>query len=277
MSAEPLAVVFSDVDTLAVSTASLPSEALSLLREVALKRLPLVLSSTRSRAELDFIQHELGIHAPFVFESGAAVSVPPGYFRGHVRGARAVGERLVVPFGRPCQEVLTALRQAANQHGIELVGLSDLSIEQAASAWGVTPLEASRVKMREYGEPFRILRGGSRRESLFRALRAHGFMCTTGGRYDHVGGVGEGTGIGFLTDLYRDTFGATITVGLGSRRRDAELLARVDIPVIVPDEAEPPHIMKCHSPVRGRWLTALIGPKRRPAAGRSAFYGARLA
>jgi mannosyl-3-phosphoglycerate phosphatase len=255
-------VVFSDVDTLAGSTASLPTEALSLLREVALRRLPLVLSSTRSRAELDVIQQELGIHAPFIFESGAAVSVPPGYFRGPVQGAHAVGDRLVVPFGRPCREVIAELRQASAQLAIELVGLSDLSIEQTALAWGVTPLEASRVKMREYGEPFRILRGMSRRDTLFRALRARGFLCATGGRYDYVGAVGETAGMAFLLGLYRETFGSVVTIGIGTRHRDAELLAQVDVPIVVPAEPDPPHIMKLRSPRSSQWLATLLGPGR---------------
>ena len=261
-------MVFSDVETLAVSLASLPSEEVSLLREVALKRLPLVLSSTRSRAELDFIQHELGIHAPFIFESGAAVSVPPGYFRGHVHGARAVGDRLVVPFGRPCHEVIEGLKQASTQLGIDVVGLSDLSVEQTALDWGVTPLEASRVKMREFGEPFRILRGKKRRDSLLRAMRARGFTCATGGRYDYAGAVGEAAGIGLLSRLYRNTFGPIVTVGVGSQTRDAELLAHVDVPVVLPAEDDPPYIMKLGSPGRRHWITALIG--RGDAAHRAA-------
>lgn len=259
VSTEPLVVVLSDVDSLAASVASLPSEAISLFREVALNRLPLVLSSTRTRAELDFIQQELGLHAPFICESGAAVSVPPGYFRGHLPNARAVGGALVVKFGPSYSEVITALKQTADQVAVDLVGVSDLSVDETALTWGVGTLEASRVKMRECGEPFRILRGSGRRGLLFRALRARGLACTTGGRSDYVGAsVGERTGIALLKRLYRETFGPIVTVGVGSRRRDAELLAHVDVPLVVPDGDGPPEIMKPRPPTRVQWLTSLL-------------------
>lgn len=263
VSAEPLVVVFSDVDSLTASAASPPTEAAPLLREIGLKRLPLVLSSTRTRAEVAFIQQELGLHAPFIYESGGAISMAQGYFRGHVHGTRAVGGTLIVEFGRPYSEVKSTLRQTAASLDMDVVGLSDLSIEETALAWGVTPLEASRVKMREYGEPFRILRGTDRRDLLFRALRARGLACTTGGRSEYVGAPSaERMGIALLTRLYRETFGPVVTVGLGRLTADAELLAQVDVPLIVSARDEPPQIMKPQSARRTQWLTAVLQRSR---------------
>src|SRR6185503_17372638 len=82
MASELPIVVFSDPDQRAVGEAA---RALAALGRAAVS---LVLCSSKTRAEVETIQQALGIHHPFVCESGAATFVPAGYFPFDVPQAR---------------------------------------------------------------------------------------------------------------------------------------------------------------------------------------------
>jgi len=193
VSAGPPVVVFS-VDGLMACPHSMTSEVESVLRRVTAKRLPLVLFSTKTRAELEFIQQGLGLRHPFVCENGAAVYVPTGYFDIPVPTTRVVPGYEVIEFGRPYAEVVDALHRTARSLGIDIVGFHDMAIEDVAVEWRLPLLQARLAKMREYGEPFRIVSGNLRhRQQLIRALWPAGIACTCMGQYDHAGApAGEG-------------------------------------------------------------------------------------
>jgi mannosyl-3-phosphoglycerate phosphatase len=75
-------VVFSDVDAV-LKDPHLPpfATAASILRRVLLEDVSLVLCSSRTRAELEFIQQELGVNAPFICENGGGGFHPGRLFR----------------------------------------------------------------------------------------------------------------------------------------------------------------------------------------------------
>jgi mannosyl-3-phosphoglycerate phosphatase len=74
-------VAFSDVD--GVRCDPYPdsfTSAASTLRHLDPDEVPLVLCSSKRRAEIEGIQQELGIRHPFGCESGSAAFIPAGYF-----------------------------------------------------------------------------------------------------------------------------------------------------------------------------------------------------
>jgi len=235
VSAGPPVVVFS-VDGLMACPHSMTSEVESVLRRVTAKRLPLVLFSTKTRAELEFIQQGLGLRHPFVCENGAAVYVPTGYFDIPVPTTRVVPGYEVIEFGRPYAEVVDALHRTARSLGIDIVGFHDMAIEDVAVEWRLPLLQARLAKMREYGEPFRIVSENLRhRQQLIRALWPAGIACTCMGQYDHAGApVDEIAGIDLLCKLYRRALGPILTLGIGDPIRDRRVLDRMQIRIPAP-------------------------------------------
>jgi mannosyl-3-phosphoglycerate phosphatase len=248
MDHDPSVVVFANADCVSTTSASKDAGFAPFLRMTARSGIPLVLCSTRTRAELESLQQELGLQHPFLCENGAAVFVPYGYFGFAVPGARVVSGYEVIELGRPYPEVVDALHRTAGESGVDVVGFNDMSIEDIADAGGVSLLEARLAKLREYSELFRIPGAqSSRRQRLFRALWTRGHGCTTGGRYDYVGSpFDEGAGIDLIRRLYRRTFSRVVTAGCGDPAEDSALLERVDIPIAVPraNRADAPTIMK---------------------------------
>ena len=197
--------------------------------------IPLVLCPPQTRAEIEALQLEVGIAQPFISENGAAVFVPRGYLGGPVPHAMQTAAYDVLEFGRPYADVVGILRRTARHQRTEVVGFSDMSIEEVALDCGLSLMRASLAKLREYGEPFRILDLESgRRMRLFKALHDAGLGCTSGLRFDHVGApVDPALGVVVLTNLLRAAFGPLVTIGIGWSLADVPLLGRVDIPLVV--------------------------------------------
>ena len=199
------------------------------------EHVPLVFCSSKTRTELELIQQELGISQPFICENGAAVFIPRGYFGFSVGPAIGVAGYDVVEFGRPYAEVVTLLHRAADRLGIQVVGFSDMSVEEVALDCDVPLLQARLAKLREYSEPFRVI--DLKPDALARlrmALRVAGLECTSRGRYEHVGAFHRDLGGQFLRSLYKHARGDVLTVAFGDSRGAAPLLRHADVPLVVP-------------------------------------------
>jgi mannosyl-3-phosphoglycerate phosphatase len=231
-------VVFSDVDGV-LHHPSLHSctEAARALQRLRREDVPLALCSSHTRAEVEWIQQELGIRHPFVCESGGAAFIPAGYFEFAVPGARDLAGYQAVEFGRPYAEVAGTLHRTAERLRTEIVGFGDMSVEEVARDCRLPLLQARLSKLREYGERFRVLDPDeATRGRLFRALKAARLRCVTGERYDQVGApVDNSIGVSVLLGLYNRACGPVLTVGLVDELADDKALQFVNHRVIVPD------------------------------------------
>jgi len=140
----------------------------------------------------------------------------------------------VVEFGKPHTEVVASLHRAAGRLDIEVIGFSDMSVEDVAIECDVSLLQARLAKLREYNELFRVVDAKPGvLPRLFKALRGAGLECTSRGVFHHVGAVHRDLGIQLLRRLYRQTFGDVVTVAFGDHRSAAPLLRQADIPLVV--------------------------------------------
>ncbi len=200
------------------------------------ERVPLILCSSKTRAEIEEVRRRLCVSDPFISENGGALFVPRGYFPFHLRGARRVDGYEAIEFGRPYDEVVHALHAAASALGIGVTGFSDMSDGDVARRCGLPLARARLARRREYDEPFAV--DVSDRESiplLHLRLTQRGLRCTAGARFDHVTGTTDkGRAVGVLRMLYRLARRRHIvTVGLGDALNDVSLLREVQIPIIV--------------------------------------------
>jgi mannosyl-3-phosphoglycerate phosphatase len=236
-------VVFSDLDEtlLRPNTSAIDSASRSAVERVRQQGIPIVLCSSRTRAELELIQEDLGIADPFVCENGAAIFVPRGYFGFDVPNARDVAGYNAVEFGKPYDDVVMALRHAAGRLGTHVIGFSDMSVEEVARDCDLPLLQARLAKLREYSELFRILdcdSWGSVR--LVRSLKNAGLDCVYRGRFYHLGAVRRETAAQFLSGLYRRACGPLLTtVGFADSSPALPILHGMDLPLILQKEITP--------------------------------------
>ncbi len=208
------------------------------IRLLERRHIPLVLCSSKTRAEIVRLQARLGVRHPFISENGGGLFLPLGYFRFPVPGARVVEDYLAIEFGRPYCETVRALRSAAEVVHARVVGFSDMSPTEVSERCALSLAEAELAKQREYDEPF-VVEDPAAYGPLSERLQEAGLHCTTGGRFAHVSGATDkARPVGLVRMLYRRTARRRVVlVGLGDALNDLSLLRAVEVPIIVRNHA----------------------------------------
>jgi mannosyl-3-phosphoglycerate phosphatase len=255
-------VVVSDVDGCIVDRRTRAhaeaDEAVVRLRQAGV---PLVLCSSRTRAELERFRQELSVADPFIAENGGAIFVPAGAFRLPPAGTVRRGAYDVMELGRPHREVLQRLLAVAARVGVDVTTFSDMSVQRVAAECGLSLADARLAKLREYDEPFRLVEADAdARAKLRRSLRSAGVRCTSGGQFDHVTlATDKGVATALLRRFYARAWGDVTMVGLGGGEDDVELLRAVDVPIVVRwDDADATATVV--EQVRRARVTTLEGP-----------------
>jgi mannosyl-3-phosphoglycerate phosphatase len=227
-------VFFSDLDgTLLDHDTYSFAPARSALDLLALRRVPLVLCSSKTRAEMEEVRATLLNRDPFIPENGGAVFIPEGYFPFPVEGTEVRDGFVVRRIGAPYDSVVAALGRASLASGVAVRGFARMSTEEIALATGLPREDAERARRREFDEPFEIL-DPLRSRALFAAIEREGMRWTSGGRFHHILGASDkGMAVSLLAGLYRDALGPVTTVGFGDSPNDAGFLNVVDIPILI--------------------------------------------
>lgn len=231
-------VIYSDLDGCLLDRRTYALEgarqALDLLKR---RGVPLVLCSSKTRAEVEFHRRVLDLHDPFSVENGGAILIPEGYFPLPHPFTRAAGPYRVVEFGVAYARLAEALRELRWVVDHPLRGFADMSAEEVAGLTGLDLPGARRAKAREYDEPFVAELHPGEADRLEEEARRRGLALVRGGRLFHLTGRhSKGLAVEFLTRLYRAASPRVITVGLGDGANDLSMLEAVDVPVVIPRE-----------------------------------------
>ena len=223
-------VIFTDLDgTLLDHDTYSFAAARPALLELRRLRVPLVLCTSKTRAELAPLRRRLKNRHPFIIENGGGILIPRGYF--------GSGTPARIELGRPYVEIAAALDDLARKSGVRVRGFHHMSARQIAEATGLPLAEARLASMREYDEPFRFLGGSEKERARFlRLARRRGLELTRGGRFWHLfAGSDKGVAVRRLAALYRRSGdGSLRTMALGDAENDLSMLRAVNRAVLLP-------------------------------------------
>ena len=232
-------VVFSHVDAVLVHPRDAAfTVARNTFRQFVADDVAAVLCSSKTRAELEFIQQTLGIADPFICEHGAASFIPDNYFDAEIPGARDLPGYQAVEFGRTYADVVEVLRRTAERLRIGILGFSEMSIEDVARECGLPLLQARLAKLREYEERFRVLDPDpAATHRLGKALSGSHLRCVEGDPFAYVGApVDPRLGVNLLNGLYRRARGSVLTIGVTDSGGEDGLERLVDQVIRIPQE-----------------------------------------
>jgi len=245
-------VVFTDLDgsLLDSTTYSFDSarEALQLLRE---REVPLVLVSSKTRAEMEPLRMRLNHQGPFIVENGAAVFVPQGLFNFPLERGRTRSPYEVIELGLPYYMLRDVLKQVEEAVETPLLGFGDLTVEEIMQTTALPRTDAILAQQREYDEPFMLEGPPALVAEVCRQIVTRGLRWTKGSRFLHLTGDNDkGQAAALLLRCYQrqirlqEVAGRIETVGIGDSINDAPLLAMVDHPILVqkPDGSYDPDI-----------------------------------
>ena len=231
-------LIFTDLDgTLLDADNYSFEEALPALREIKKRKIPLVLCSSKTRAELELYQKKLKLEEPFISENGGAVFIPRGYFGQIPSELKKKGKYLVLELGTPYPQIRSKFLEVFDKSNLKAVGFGDLTTEEISSLLNLSKAEANLAKEREYDEPFYLLEKtrGEKIRLAEKEFNKNGLSLTTGGRLFHLTGNNDkGKAVKLLAQIYKNNWGNDLlTIGLGDSSNDLPLLESVDMPVLV--------------------------------------------
>lgn len=248
----PNLIVFTDLDgSLLDSTTYSYEAALPALTALREQGIPLVLVSSKTRAEMEPLRQRLDFLDPFIVENGGAVFVPHGLFDFPLERMRTRSPYQVIEFGLPYHMLREVLKQIEEAVETPLHGFGDLSVEDIMQITGLPHADAILAKQREYDEPYLLEGPQALIEEVCRQIVTRGLRWTKGGRLFHLTGVNDkGEAASVLLRYYhrqqrmRGETERIETVGIGDSINDASLLAMVDYPILVqkPDGSYDPDI-----------------------------------
>lgn len=234
-------IIFSDLDgTLIGHSTYSYNAALDALSMVKKKKIPLIVCTSKTRAEIEKYRKELNLKDPFISENGGAIFVPKNYFDFKLPASRQIPSYDVIEIGTPIKRILTAIENI-KKRGYDITAFSDMSAAVLSKNCGLKLNDAKKAKLREYDEAFKI--NNKKDEPKIRELiKKQGFHFTKGGRYCHITGNNDkGKAVRILTKLFLKKYrGLSVkTIGLGDGQNDVPMLKEVNIAVIVKNSANP--------------------------------------
>ncbi|MGH9681920.1 MAG: HAD-IIB family hydrolase [Candidatus Acidiferrales bacterium] len=229
------------------------------LSELARRKIPLVLLTHRTRAEIEPLREKIGHSHPFVTEDGGGIFFPDGYFNIRIPGATRNGRYLCISQGRPYAEVCAALDDLAEECGVGIAGFHHMSVREIAENTGLRPRDAEMARSREYDELFFFTSAGAQDIARFvEAALARGFSARQGETFWHFSsGCDSARAVRALTKLFREATRIKLrAVGIGSRTEDITWLAATDQAFLLPGprlrtEPEPPTVVQAKSVIPG--------------------------
>ena len=129
-------VLFSDLDeSLLDGTTYGFDAARPALDRLRRERIPLVLCTSKTRAEVEPLRTVLENRDPFIVENGGGIHIPSGYFPFAIFGAVRRETGWVVPIGDRYADLVEALTRASYTSGTRVRGFADMSDEESLEDW----------------------------------------------------------------------------------------------------------------------------------------------
>lgn len=226
-------IIFTDLDGTLLDYESYSYDAarpaLAIIKDMGI---PLVLVTSKTRAEVEVWRERLDNHDPFIVENGGALYLPRKYFPFTLQAPAYRDGYAVIEFGTPYGELVDTLRAASSESQCSVIGFHDMSIQEVSLRCGISMDLAVLAKRREYDEPFEILDPGA--DQLLKCIESRKKQWTRGGRFYHILGPNDKSHcVRLLTHFYERAFGEVSTVGLGDGLNDTRFLKAVDIPIVL--------------------------------------------
>ncbi len=179
-------------------------DALPQLRRLEHLQIPVILASSKTRAEIEHLRDELGNRHPFIIENGAAVFIPRDYFDSQPDGTVEKDDYWVRELSAGRSQWLDVLQSLRSLYPEEFQYFYQAGIDGIVQMTSLPEARAREANQREYSEPVKWLGSEQRKQEFLDSLSLRGASVLQGGRFLTLSGdCDKGRALSWLRDVYR--------------------------------------------------------------------------
>jgi len=225
-------IIFTDLDGTLLDDQTYDFKpALTALKFIRSRKIPLILVSSKTRAEMDVYRKELSLEDPFIVENGGAIYFPASFPLPDDYPFEIVDEYREVLIGTPIAVLSEKISKLKEQFRFR--GFSELTVQDIAALTGLTFEQAERASVREFDEPI-MLEDTFDEDLLYKKAQELDLECVSGGQFLHLFyGGDKGKAVDEILTVYRQQGYPLISIGLGDSQNDLPMLWAVDKAVVM--------------------------------------------
>lgn len=198
--------------------------------------IPVILVSSKTRAEIQIIHEKMRLDFPFISENGGGVFFPLRYENILKSIDFSISEGLIkVTLGKPYKDLLVYLEEIAEETNLRLKGFSQMNSKEVMGLTGLTETQCIQALEREFDEPFIIDEPEDVDiDALYLSAEKRGLRISEGGRFFHLHGESDkGRATDWLISFYKKQYGPVYSIALGDSPNDFGMFDVVDQPVLI--------------------------------------------
>ncbi|MEM9274624.1 MAG: HAD hydrolase family protein [Cyanobacteria bacterium P01_F01_bin.143] len=240
-------IVFTNLDSCLINQDNDYKLALPVIEKLKTKGIPLILVTSKTRAEVEDLRTTLGLSDPFIVENSSAIFIPQSDRSWKTAEATLESDYYVKTFGCNYIEARAGLKIIQSTLKIpNLKGFGDFEDTKIQSLIGISKKAAKKAKTREFSEPF-ITPQDIDTSELNNTAAEFGFKILSGSfggdRFNFMIlgiNVSQGKAVQWLIDNYQPKTieEPIITLGLGTSSQDGEMLEKMDTAVVIINTTE---------------------------------------
>ena len=230
-------IIFTDLDGTLLDHDDYSYEAaLPSLKRIKEEEIPLIITTSKTRREVEWVQRRMGIGGPFIVANGGGIFVPASSGLKGINGGERKGRYTFIRLGKSYREIRELFGKIASRFAIK--GFGDMTIAEIAALTDLSEKEAGRASLREFTEPF-LTRNDGDISAIEKYALSMGVKVAKGGRFYHLTDVNQdkGAAVRKIIDIYKSNWRPAIvsSIGIGDSENDLPMLEEVDIPVYIPN------------------------------------------
>jgi len=198
-------------------------------------QVPIIMVSSKTRAEMDVLRREMELPFPFVSENGGGIFFPKEWSGKIPSGTFPEEDMWKYTLGTPYSHLVRYLQEIRDELGLSLRGFSEMSPEEISGLTGLDRKNSLLAAMREFDEPFVVIEEENMDLDALRiAAKKRGLQISKGGRFYHIHGKNDkGEAIQTIISLFKQSHEKVFTVALGDSPNDFPMFEQVDQPILI--------------------------------------------
>lgn len=216
------------------------------------QQIPVIPTTSKTRAELIQLRQDLKNQHPFVIENGAAVFIPKAYFPTPPEDVEEIDGFWVRSFSPKRLYWTQLLESLSVRFKDQFTYFSKMGVTDIVKATGLSEADAASANEREYSEPILWIGTEERKTEFKQVLAEHGIWVIEGGRFLHLSnGCDKGKALKWLTSVYQSNSPdqPVFTIALGDSHNDVAMLEASDQPIIIKSPTKHPPNLTTHQPI----------------------------